>query len=163
MLYFKDMTEKIESDFVEALGMILQGEGMPRIAGRLLGVFILSGSTHSFAELSDMLEVSRGSISTNTRLLEDLGIIERVARRGERQDYFRLASEPYAQLVERKMMRAIKAQETIARTANQINNMDGATKQRIGELGSFFSVLAHANEQALPAIKTTDKSKMNVV
>lgn len=157
------MSKRIESDFVEALGLILQSEGMPRISGRLLGIFVLNGGPFSFAELSDMLDVSRGSISTNTRLLEDLGMIERVSRHGERQDYFRLASEPYAQLVERKMMRAIKAQETIARTAAGIEEPDEDTLRRIEELCGFFRVLAKATEQALPALRPADAPKMRVV
>ncbi len=157
------MSKNIENEFVEAMGLILQGDGMPRIAGRLLGLFVLHGGPFSFAELSEALDVSRGSISTNTRLLEDLGIIERVALRGERQDYFKLSDEPYAELVERKMVRSIKALDSISKTAEKLENTDPATLDRIGELANFYRILADATDGALAVLRKRDTPQIRAI
>ena len=63
--------------FVDRLGLAAEAEGLPRIAGRIMAFLLADGAAHNAADLAALLHVSRGSISTNTRLLERLGIIER--------------------------------------------------------------------------------------
>ncbi len=150
------MIKHAETDFIEGMGLILQSDGMPRIAGRLMGLFVLHGGPFSFTDLAERLAISRGSVSTNTRLLEDLGVIERVAIRGERQDYFRLAQDPYIQIVERKRARSIRARETILRNADSFSNMAPEGVERVGELANFFDVLANATHRALDDLHARD-------
>jgi DNA-binding transcriptional regulator GbsR (MarR family) len=150
------MIQDAETDFIEGMGLILQGDGMPRIAGRLMGFFVLRGGPFSFAQLADALEISRGSVSTNTRLLEDLGVIERVAIRGERQDFFRLAPDPYARIVERKRERSIRAREAILRSSDALEDAGPQALARVGELANFFRVLADATDRALEDLDTND-------
>ncbi|EAU41382.1 hypothetical protein FP2506_01405 [Fulvimarina pelagi HTCC2506] len=85
--------------FIERMGEHMEMEGLPRIAGRLFGLLLVDPGTVSFSDLAERLGVSRGSISTNARLLEGKGLIERVAVDGERQDYFRLADRPFVNMV----------------------------------------------------------------
>ena len=148
-----DMTQDTETDFIEGMGLILQGDGMPRIAGRLMGLFVLHGGPFSFTDLAERLAISRGSVSTNTRLLEDLGVIERVAMKGERQDFFRLAADPYAEIVERKRTRSIRAQETILRNAESLDDIGTDGLNRVNELANFFRVLAMATDRALDDLR----------
>jgi len=154
--YLSRMTQCAETDFIEGMGLILQSDGMPRIAGRLMGLFVLHGGPFSFTDLAERLEISRGSVSTNTRLLEDLGVIERVALRGERQDFFRLAADPYAQIVERKRARSIRARETVLRNADSLNDVGPETLTRMGDLANFFRVLADATDRALEDLSARD-------
>jgi len=153
------MTQNAETDFIEGMGLILQGDGMPRIAGRLMGLFVLHGGPFSFTDLAERLEISRGSVSTNTRLLEDLGVIERVGVRGERQDFFRLAADPYARIVERKRTRSIRAQEAILRNADSLGDVGADGLARVGELANFFRVLADATDRALDDLDGTDGTR----
>lgn len=144
------MDENTEIEFTETLGLIVQGDGVPRIAGRLLGLFVLHGGPFSFGELAERLNVSRGSVSTNTRLLEEMGVIERVAKTGERQDFFRLASDPYLRMIERKRNRSLRAQQAIDRVADTLVDAgDIERRQRVAELSNFFGVVAGATNEAL--------------
>jgi len=137
------METHAETEFVESLGLILQAEGFPRIAGRLLGVFVLHGKPLSFQELSDTLQISRGSVSTNTRLLESLGAVERVTMAGERQDYFRLADNPYERIAAGQVERARQASERLLKGRDALP-ADDETFQRVTELSDFFSSISHA-------------------
>jgi DNA-binding transcriptional regulator GbsR (MarR family) len=92
-------------DFVEAMGLRFQDQQMPRIAGRLFGLLLVEGGPFSFGELADRLECSRGSISTNARMLADFGLIERVAKPGDRQDHYRIAPEGLAPIFRKQMVR----------------------------------------------------------
>ncbi len=153
------MTQTAETDFIEGLGLVFQGDGMPRIAGRLLGFFVLHGGPFSFTELAEKLEISRGSVSTNTRLLEDMGVIERIAMRGERQDYFRLAPDPYIQIVARKRERSIRAREAILRNAQSLDDLGEEGLTRVSELAGFFQTLVEMTDRALVDLDPGDGSE----
>lgn len=104
-------------EFIESMGLSAEADGIPRIAGRMWGYFVIEGGPCSFAQLAERLQVSRGSISTNARLLRDLGILERVSLPGDRQDYYRLADQPYDALlqgyVERIRIRVRNAEKAL--------------------------------------------------
>ena len=61
-----------EERFIEAMGLAHEEDRLPRIAGRLIGLLILSPDPVRFDHLAERLRVSRASISTNTRLLENI-------------------------------------------------------------------------------------------
>lgn len=144
-----------EIEFVESLGLVLQTEGFPRIAGKLLGVFVLRNGPLSFQELCDTLKISRGSVSTNTRLLESLGAVERVSVSGERQDYFRLADTPYEKMAAGKVQRAREASERLLKGRDGLEHCDDATFDRVTELSNFFGSISRACDLALDEMKAT--------
>ncbi len=129
------------AEFVEQMGFILQAEGLSRIAGRIMGLMIMHGGPFGFNELSERLSVSRASISTNTRLLEDLGVIERTATAGHRQDYFRLSRQPYARMLRGVVRRMRRAREVVEGTQEALpQDMEGA-QDRLNELDAFYEAL----------------------
>lgn len=76
------------SRFIERLGLYFEGFGLPRIAGRLLGLLILTDRPLSLDEIAALLHVSRASVSTNARLLVAARLVERVGLPGDRRDYY---------------------------------------------------------------------------
>ncbi len=143
----KKTTEATEL-FIEQMGLVAQADGLPRIAGRLMGLMVIEGGPFSFGQLSDRLQVSRGSISTNTRLLENLGVIERVAHAGERQDYFQLAPSPYAQLLKGVVQRMSKAHKLVTTTQKTLPKEMKSAKSRLEDLGEFYRI-AIENTQSI--------------
>ncbi len=136
-----DRTGHAIAEFVEQMGFILQAEGLSRIAGRIMGLMIMHGGPFGFNELSERLSVSRASISTNTRLLEDLGVIERTAAAGDRQDYFRLSRQPYARMLHGVVRRMRRAREVVEGTQEALpQDMEGA-QDRLNELDAFYEAL----------------------
>lgn len=82
-----------ERTFVEEVGIVFEQTGLPRMAGRIFGrLMICDPPYQSPSQLAAALIASRGSISTMTRLLTQLGIIERFCLPGERQTYFQLSA-----------------------------------------------------------------------
>lgn len=74
------------SRFVEEVGEMIEAHGLPRMAGRVIGVLLLApppGCT--MEEISRALGVSLGSVSTSTRLLVRAGMVERTNVPGERR------------------------------------------------------------------------------
>ncbi|MCB9742741.1 MAG: MarR family transcriptional regulator [Alphaproteobacteria bacterium] len=80
--------------WVEDVALFWEAQGLPRIAGRILGWLMICEPPHRTpAQLAEELGASKSSISTMTRLLEASGTIERVAVPGERASYFALTPE----------------------------------------------------------------------
>lgn len=134
----KKAQKVVIEEFVEQLGLIAQADGLPRIAGRILGLMVIHGGPFSFSELGVMLKVSRGSISTNTRVLENLGVIERTTRPGERQDYFKLHANPYVELMRGLQNRMKKSSLVVTNTKEQLPASDKDMQNRLSDLANFY-------------------------
>lgn len=136
--------------FIERMGILSQADGMPRIAGRLIGLMVLEGGPLAFGDLARRLKVSRASISTNARLLESMGFLERVTRPGERGDYFQLATDPYIRLLEGIAERRERARHLLAETrhvlAETAAGPPGALV-RLDEMTHFHDILARSFER----------------
>lgn len=149
-LYLDNMNisnEATVEEFVERMGLVAEGDGLPRIAGQIMGLMVMDGGPLSFAELAERLEVSRASVSTNTRFLERLGVIERVARRGDRRDYFQLATAPYVRLLQGSIDRMMKAHAVVAHARDRLSGTDEGTRRRLDELGAFYEELGNSFQE----------------
>ena len=141
--------DPVRERFIEQQGLAAQGDGLPRIAGRMLGLLIFDGRTYSFGELATELQVSRGSVSTNARLLEALGAIERVTRPGDRQDYFQLSEDPYSRILDGALERAEKSRRMIEKSRSALPASGSAgPKRRLREYESFYRVVVDALTEA---------------
>jgi DNA-binding transcriptional regulator GbsR (MarR family) len=141
------------SDFIEKTGLISQAEGLPRIAGRVFGLLIFDGDVVSFGDLATSLQVSRASISTSIRLLEERGLVKRVSKPGERQDYFQLATNPYATMLRGIQKRNQATREEIAQTIRALPRGAGAGA-RLAAYADFYASLDAAVAVALDELNT---------
>ncbi|RLP55929.1 MAG: MarR family transcriptional regulator [Ketobacter sp.] len=125
--------------FIEQMGMITQSEGMPRISGQILGLLLIETGPFSFSEIAERLEVSRGSVSTNTRLLENLGVIERIAKMGDRCDYFQLANDPYVKLLHGASQRMEKSITVVREAITDFPQDWKQSQTRLQDLEHFYT------------------------
>ena len=126
------------------MGVHFEADGLPRIAGRIFGLFILEGQPLSFGALADRLSISRASVSTNTRLLARMGLIDRIAVSGERQDYFRMADAPYARLLGGMAERARKAAQTATKAEKALAAAGPDARRRLRGFAEFQNAVATA-------------------
>lgn len=140
------MGASVRERFIERMGLLAQADGLPRIAGRLMALLVLEGGPLAFADLARRLQVSRGSISSNARLLESMGAIERVTKPGERGDFFQLAPDPYVRLLNGVEQRALKSHDLARETRDALSRegVEGATLERLADLENFYGALARA-------------------
>jgi DNA-binding transcriptional regulator GbsR (MarR family) len=92
-------------DFVERLAVAHEGDGLPRIAGRIFGLLLLCEREMSLDEITEELGASKGSASVNTRLLEQRGFIERISKPGDRRDYYRIMPDLFERTMEQRLTR----------------------------------------------------------
>jgi DNA-binding transcriptional regulator GbsR (MarR family) len=132
--------------FIDRMGVVAEADGLSRIAGRIMGLMVVDGGPLSFSEIAERLDVSRASVSTNTRFLERIGVIERVTVKGSRQDHFQLTEDPYARLLEGSIARMKKAQDVVADAKAGLSPEDSERRRRLEELGAFYASLAETFE-----------------
>ena len=74
--------------FIENVGMYFETFGIPRIGGRILGLLMIAHEPLSAEQIESILDVSRGSISTNMRMLVGSGLAEKVSPLDKRTSFF---------------------------------------------------------------------------
>ncbi len=89
---------------IERLGLVFEdSDRMPRIASRILGLLLLTPGECSLDQMAERLSVSRASVSVDARRLEECGVVERITRKGDRRDYYRIAPDHYTRTLERRL------------------------------------------------------------
>jgi hypothetical protein len=91
-------------EYAETMGSLLEDLGGPRMAGRILGwLMVCEPELQTATAIGEALGASKGSVSTMTRHLLQVGAIERVHRRGERAARFRCARRNPSELFQSKI------------------------------------------------------------
>jgi DNA-binding transcriptional regulator GbsR (MarR family) len=92
-----------QARFVEAMGLLYERQGVPRIGGRMMGLFLISDEPLSPERIAELLKVSRASVSTNMRIFTNTGICDDVSVPGDRRHYYVMREDAFARHLESNM------------------------------------------------------------
>ncbi len=138
-----------EKQFVEEVGIFFEQTGMPRMAGRILGWLMISDPPHQTTdELTQTLLASKGSISTMTRLLIRIGIIERVSLPGQRRDYFRIKTGAWHQMLKDSLAQITAFRQFTERGLELIEDKADFNRQWLEEMRDMYTFF----EREFPAL-----------
>jgi DNA-binding transcriptional regulator GbsR (MarR family) len=140
--------------FIERMGLVLESDGLPRIAGRIFGLLLLSEDCRSLDDLAAELRVSKGSVSTNTRLLEQRGLLERNSRPSDRRDYYRVPSDLFSQAMAQRLERWQRFHEAVAEARTGVPLRSRKVLQRLDEYDSAYTFFTQAIRDALEGWRT---------
>lgn len=143
----------IRSEFIEKVGLIAQGDGLPKTAGRMFGMFIFDGETVSFGDLAERLQVSRGSVSSSVRILEDRGILKRVTKPGERQEFFQLTANPHQNVLKHAQRGVRHARDEIVASADSLPATAPDIKARIDAFAGLYIAIDQSLATALDRVQ----------
>jgi DNA-binding transcriptional regulator GbsR (MarR family) len=133
---------------VERLCLRFEEDGLPRIAGRLLGTLILSPDALSLDELSETVQASKASVSTNCRLLERLGAVERVTRPGDRRDFYQVADDLHERILGKRLEQLEAIRVLLTDVVESAAVEDATVERRLRDFASFFGHMVAAVESA---------------
>ncbi len=142
------------ASFVERMGLVLESDGLPRIAGRMFGLLLISEDARSLDDLAAELRVSKGSVSTNARLLEQRGILERVCRPADRRDYYGVPPDLFTHTMAQRLERWQRFHEAIgaARTSLPIRSRE--VLERLDEYEAAYAFMSRVIGDALARWRT---------
>lgn len=143
-------TRKKQLECAEEMGLYYERSGGPRMAGRLVGWLMVSDEPHFTAsDLADVLQASKGSISTTTRLLETGGMLERFTMPGDRKVYFRLKPSWWIALFERRATTLAQTRLMVERWIERLDGTSPGLVARLNEMRDFYEYLEREMPQLL--------------
>ncbi|HEY0930594.1 MAG TPA: MarR family transcriptional regulator [Gemmatimonas sp.] len=125
-------------DFLDRFSAMMEPEGLPRPAGRMLGLFFVEVGPLTAEELSEQLQISRSNVSTTVRMLESLGVVHRTRLPGERTDRFRLHDDPFVPMLQASVARAERMRELVKGCRSALPASLKPAAQRLRPLEQFF-------------------------
>lgn len=135
--------------FIEDIGLYFEQMGLPRMAGRILGVLLISDPpSQSITDLGDRLHASKGSISIMARLLMERGLIERVASPIPRRDYYRFKPGGWSIYMRQWLGLMSGLHQITERGLALLMDKPDPLKERLQEAHDLFSNI----EQEFPSI-----------
>lgn len=132
--------------FVERMGLVCEKEGMARIAGRILGLLLACDGPFSLDEIAERLQVSKASVSTNARMLEQFGMIERVSEPGDRRDFYRVEADPWERMLSIARTRWRDMLEIFAEAEAALPADNAAARKRLSQAERFHRLLLDDSE-----------------
>ena len=144
-----DGLQSAEQSFVEDVGLYFERSGLPRMAGRLLGWLMIADPPHqSTDELAAALMASKGSISTTTRFLIQIGLAERLSLPGVRHDYFRIRPGTWHHLTKQRQEDMALGRKLAERALELTKGRASPGRQLLVEMRDAYAFM----EKELPAL-----------
>jgi DNA-binding transcriptional regulator GbsR (MarR family) len=137
-----------EDDFIEAAARVF-GAGMPPMAGRMWAYLaICEPPEQTAAEIAERLHASRGSVSGMARLLEQIGLIRRGTRPGDRREYFSIPPDALHRLMEIAVVRLRQTRELAEAGLALIDDRPPESQARLRDVRDLYGFF----EREWPAI-----------
>jgi len=131
-----------EMHFIEDIGLYFERLGLPRMAGRILGVLLISDPpAQSITEIREKLNASKSSISIMARLLVEAGLIEKVPSPMPRRDYFKFKTGGWILYMQQWFDLMSGLHKITERGIVLLNDKPAELKSRLMEAHDLFSYL----------------------
>jgi DNA-binding transcriptional regulator GbsR (MarR family) len=148
------------AQFIERMGLALESDGMPRIAGRIFGLLLVSEDALSLDEIAADLGVSKASVSTNARLLEQRGVLERMGRPADRRDYYRVPPDLFTNTMAQRLARWERFHAAIAGARTSLPIRSREVLERLDEFEEAYAYMSRTIRAALAHWQTTREERL---
>ncbi len=122
--------------FVEQMGLMMDRAGGARTLGRLFGLLLAAQEPLSLGDMATLLQVSKASISTNARRCQQVGLVHRVSKPGDRRDYYEISPGSFSRMLDSRVAGVLEDHEGPARAGSQQQDENKACDQSSKHDGS---------------------------
>lgn len=128
-------------DFIEKMGVAMERMGSPRTFGRIFGLLLVAEGPLSLEEMAELLHVSKASISTNIRQLEQAKYAERISYPGERRHYYAIMPGAIERSISARLGILGELSELAASGMAAIEKDNEIARRRLGETRDFYAFM----------------------
>jgi DNA-binding transcriptional regulator GbsR (MarR family) len=146
--------------FIERMGLALESDGLPRIAGRIFGFLLVSEDARSLDDLASELRVSKASVSTNARMLDQRGVLERISRPGDRRDYYRVPPDLFSHTMAQRVARWQRFHEAIGAARTSLPIQSREVLERLEEYEQASAFMSQVITEALARWQATREDRL---
>ncbi|GIW26008.1 GbsR/MarR family transcriptional regulator [Meiothermus sp.] len=126
--------------FVEEFALAYEAAGIPRTAGRILGwLMVCDPPEQTASQLAEALGASKASISTMTRLLLQMHLIERVPKRGSRQTHFCIRPDTWSRSVQQGLSSLSRYRALAEQGLRLLQEAPPARGERLREMRDLYA------------------------
>jgi DNA-binding transcriptional regulator GbsR (MarR family) len=130
------------STVIEALVQVYSLYGLSDVLGRIYGVLFFADHPLGLEEIAGELGVSKATVSVNVRILEGVGSVRKVWRKGSRRDYYeaeRDFTRMMTEALEKKMRREIEITSVaIARSKELLAGVEKSADRQTTERAQMY-------------------------
>lgn len=135
--------------FIEDISLYFEQMGLPRMAGRVLGVLLISDPPQqSLNDLCEVLQASKSALSTTTRLLTEMSLIERVPSSKPREVAFEFKPGGWVTFMRMRLALMASLHHIAERGLELLMDESPDLRARLQEAHDMFSLI----EEQLPAL-----------
>jgi len=136
-----------ERQYAEDAALILESMGLARAHGKLLAwLLVCDPPQQSSAELAEALDLSAGSVSTGTRLLENSRLIRRVAVPGQRGKVYEMSPDGLILASQDDRIRTFR--QLMEQGIDVVGDGDAPRADRLRRTRDFYAFM----EREIPAL-----------
>jgi DNA-binding transcriptional regulator GbsR (MarR family) len=146
--------------FIESMGLALESDGLPRIAGRIFGLLLVSEEARSLDDLAAELRVSKASVSTNARLLGHRGVLEQVSRPADRRDYYQVPHDLFSHTMSQRLARWQRFHEAIGAARTSLPIRSPEVRDRLEEYEQAYAYMSRVIQEALARWQAMREKRM---
>jgi DNA-binding transcriptional regulator GbsR (MarR family) len=153
-------TTSTDVRFADEMGLLLNGQGFPRIAGRVLGwLLVCEPAEQSLTDLTKALDVSKASASTAARLLVRLGVAERALGPGARHDYIRMNADAGVRMFRQRTEFAAELQRTTERGLEMLHGAPAPRRARLERMRRLAAFLEREMRRLLEEFEAEEQAR----
>jgi DNA-binding transcriptional regulator GbsR (MarR family) len=150
-----DTTDIAKIKFLEDTGINFEGFGLPNHAGRIVAwLIICKPEIQTSDELAKNLHMSKGSVSSMSRLLEMWGFIEKFKKPMQRGYFFRLKKNSWIDIIQNKIKGMNVVYSIMKKADSDFGDTDKSVHERLQtvvDIYEFFivefeKIFVHAKE-----------------
>jgi DNA-binding transcriptional regulator GbsR (MarR family) len=130
-----------EQRFIEDLGLHFEAFGVPRIGGRMFALLLVAPRPLALEELADLLLVSRASISTNSRLFLQVGVLEHRSIPGDRRRFYAFSANAWEHRLQGVWANASELRRLVAVAQSAVAQENSPARDRLEVAGAFAAFL----------------------
>ncbi len=135
--------------YIEEFGLFFEQFGLPRTAGRILGWLLVCDPPHqTMDELAEILQVSKSSISTASRMLIQSGLVSKISFPGERKDFYRISDDAWVQAWSAQNSQTAVMRQLAKRGLMLLENDSSSRQARLQMMHDLYEFL----EKELPKL-----------
>jgi DNA-binding transcriptional regulator GbsR (MarR family) len=153
--------DRATAHFIETMGLALESDGLPRIAGRIFGLLLVSEEARSLDDLAAELQVSKASVSTNARLLEQRGVLEQVGRPADRRDYYQVPRDLFSHTMAQRLARWQRFHEAVTSARTNLPIQSPEVLKRLEEYGEAYAHMSRVIRDALARWQASRRNRMS--
>ncbi len=135
--------------FVEDFALTFERLGLVRMTGRVMGwLLVADPPEQTFAEITAVLQASKGSISTALKFLTTARWVDKVSKPGDRRDYYTIRPGVMPDLIKQQAAQYSLFTQTLARGFDLFDDPESPKTERLRDMYDFFAWM----EKELPAL-----------